>query len=291
MASHVPSNPARKRTPLRARDRSNHVSDPARGGTTHSYPRTVPTAPLRIVRDGYPDEPGLDTAISRALLLRAEAGDVDETFRLNLPGRVVAFGKRDTISPNYPAAIEAARMRGYAAVERLAGGRAAVFHEGALAFSWTVPDPTPRDGITARFTELADLMVRAFTRLGVDAEVGELPGEYCAGTYSVHASGRIKVMGVGQRLIRKAAHVGGVVVVSDSAALREILVPVYAALELDWDPRTAGALEDVVPGVTLGQTADAILRELAASREVVESAVSPRTVALARELVGEHLAL
>ena len=38
-------------------------------------------------------------------------------------------------------------------------------------------------------------------RLGVDARVGEVPGEYCPGAFSVNARGRIKLAGVGQRLI------------------------------------------------------------------------------------------
>jgi len=250
----------------------------------------VPTALLRVIRDGYPDEPGLDTALSRALLLAASAGEIPETFRLNRPGRVVAFGKRDTISPQYPAAVAAARAGGYQAVERLAGGRAAVFHEGTLAFSWAIPDPAPRSGITTRFEMLSDLMVRAFSRLGIDAGVGELQGEYCPGSYSVHAGGTIKLMGVGQRLTRGAAHIGGVVVVSHSQALRDILIPVYAALDLDWDPATAGAIQDVVPGVTLQETADAILGELALSRNLLAGSFSPETLQKGRELVSDHVA-
>ena len=250
----------------------------------------MPTAPLRIVRDGYPDEPGLDTALSRALLLRAADGTTPETFRINRPGRVVAFGKRDMISPHYPKAVAAARAGGYQAVERLTGGRAAAFHEGTLAFSWSIPDPLPREGITARFKTLSELMVRAFSRLGIDAAVGEIPGEYCPGAYSVHVQGRIKVMGVGQRLARKAAHIGGVVVVSGSQALRDILTPVYTALDLEWDPATAGAIQDVVPGATLQETGGAILDELAKSRELVTGSFSSETLAMAREFAAEHIA-
>lgn len=247
-------------------------------------------APIRVIRDGFPDVPGLDTALSRALLLRASSGDIGETFRLNRTGRVVAFGKRDTISSSYPGAVAAARNTGYEAIERLAGGRAAVFHEGTLAFSWSIPDPDPRAGITSRFEALAGLMKRAFSRMGVRAEVGEVPGEYCPGRYSVHAGSKLKLMGVGQRLARNAAHVGGVVVVTGSRAARDILIPVYAALGLDWDPDTAGALEDIVPGITLERAADAILAELGSNRELRSTTFEQATVELARELAPEHLA-
>jgi hypothetical protein len=66
----------------------------------------------------------------------------------------------------------------------------------------------------------------------------------------VNARGRVKVMGVGQRLVLHAAHVGGVVVVDGADAVREALVPVYAALGLSWDPATVGALAGEAPGIT-----------------------------------------
>ena len=97
-------------------------------------------------------------------------------------------------------------------------------------------------------------------------------------------------MGVGQRLTRGAAHIGGVVVVSGSQALRDILTPVYAALDLDWDPATAGVIQDVVAGVTLEETANAILGELALTRELLEGSFSPETLHKGRELASDHVA-
>lgn len=232
----------------------------------------------------------MDTGISRALLLRASAGEIAETFRLYVPGREVAFGKRDTIAPGYRAAVSAARSAGYEAVERLAGGRAAVFHAGTLAFSWTVTDKNPRRGITDRFETIAGVMQHALRRLGIDAGIGEIPGEYCAGAYTVHADGRTKLMGVGQRLIRNAAHIGGVVVVSGSSDVRNVLIPVYQALELAWDPSTVGAVQDSAPGASLEQTTEAILAELAELRPLITDSLEPDTLALARELAPQHVA-
>ena len=40
----------------------------------------------------------------------------------------------------------------------------------------------------------------ALQRLGLDARLGELAGEYCPGEFSVNLAGRSKVMGVGQRV-------------------------------------------------------------------------------------------
>src|SRR3546814_3395762 len=46
-----------------------------------------------------------------------------------------SFGRQDTITAGYRDAVRAARSMGYEVVERLAGGRAAVFTTGTLAFS------------------------------------------------------------------------------------------------------------------------------------------------------------
>ncbi len=246
---------------------------------------------IRLIRTGYPAEPGLDTAISRAMLIGASDGMLDQAFRLHVTGRVVAFGKRDTLESGYPEAVAASRAGGYLPIERLAGGRAAVFHEGTLAFNWTIPDRDPRPGIRTRFAALADVMVAAFRRLGVDAAVGELRGEYCPGEWSVHAAGRVKVMGVGQRLARHGAHVGGVVVVTGSAAVNEILVPVYAALGIDWRPETTGALEDVVPGITLSEVSAAIVEELRTRVRILDARLDDSTLGHARSLAEEHIAL
>ena len=44
-------------------------------------------------------------------------------------------------------------------------------------------------------------------------------------------------------MIHGGAHVGTVVVVEDAESIRHVLEPVYAALGLDWDPATVGAVE------------------------------------------------
>lgn len=249
----------------------------------------MPPASLRLVHDSFNAIPELDTAVSRALLLRASEGEIGETFRLHVPGNVVAFGKRDTLADGYSRAVAAARAKGFAAIERLAGGRAAVFTDTTLAFAWTVPDPDPRSRIYERFESLADLMIGAFARLGVTAAVGEIPGEYCPGSYSVHHGGQIKLMGVGQRLARHAAHVGGVVVVDGSDEVRNILVDVYDALDLEWDATTVGSLTDVRPGVTMEAAAAVIIAELGSRRLIVPDTIGAETVALAKTLASDHV--
>ena len=242
-----------------------------------------------MVREGRPEPAELDTAISRATLDGVAAGRLPETLRVHRPGRVVAFGPRDRVEQGFPRAVAAARERGFGAVERLAGGRAAVFHQGTLAFSWAIPDPSPRDGIRRRFDEVADIMVGALRALGVDARVGEIPGEYCPGEHSVNAGGRTKLIGVGQRVVAGAAHVGGVVVVDDADTVRDVLLPVYEALDLAWDPATVGAVDLEVPGVTWDQVEGAVLTAFGGRFDLDEGRLESETLALAQDLAPRHL--
>ena len=238
---------------------------------------------LRVLFDSFPDDPALDTAVSRATMRRVAAGELPETLRLARPARVVAFAKRDALAAGYADAVAAARAAGFGSVLRLAGGRAAVFHEGTLELAHAVPDADPRRGIHARFEESAELITRALRRLGVDARVGEVPGEYCPGRFSVNAEGVRKLAGIGQRVIAGGAHVGTVIVAEDGASVRRVLEPVYEALELDWDPATVGAVE--LPWDTVRE---AVLAEYADRYELVEDTLDDDTLALARALAPEH---
>lgn len=244
--------------------------------------------PLALVRDAFVEPPEMDTAVSHAILRRVSQGELPATLRLHRPGRVVAFGPRDRVLPGFPAAVRAARDGGFGAVERLAGGRAAIFHEGTIAFSWITPDPSPREAIRARFDATTAILLEAMRELGVDARVGEVPGEYCPGDDSINARGATKIVGIGQRVIARAAHVGGVIVVGGSALVREALVPVYAALGLDWDPATTGAIEDEVPGVTWDEAEAAVAAAFGRRFDLAEAETEPATLARAESLIPRH---
>jgi octanoyl-[GcvH]:protein N-octanoyltransferase len=243
-------------------------------------------AGVDLLRTAFTDRPAFDTAVSRAVLERVARGELPETFRIGRPGPMVAFGRLDLASPGYPDAAHAARAGGFEAVKRLAGGRAAVFHEHTIAFAWAGRAQDTWSGTHERFRNVAGIVERALRRLGVDARVGEVPREYCPGDYSVNARGRTKLAGIGQRLIKGAWHIGGVIVVSEGERVRDILVPVYEALGLDWYPATAGAVADEAPGATWEDVAQALERELA---EPAEADLDPATLALAQRLEPEHL--
>ena len=96
------------------------------------------------------------------------------------------------------------------------GGRAPTPAPASASSRWRRPSP-PRS-----------------TSLGVDARVGEVAGEYCPGEFSVNARGAAKLAGIGQRVVVGGAHVGGVIVVRGAGRIREVLTPIYEALEIDW---------------------------------------------------------
>ena len=242
-----------------------------------------------LIEEAFPHPAAMDVAVSHSILGAVAHGEMGGVLRVHVPGSVIAFGRADRAATGYSQAVRAAKAHGFDAVERLAGGRAAVVHEGTVAFSWAVPDPEPRNRTMERFEIISSLMADAFRTLGVDARVGEIPGEYCQGEYSVNLGGRIKVMGVGQRLVRGAAHIGGMVVVDDAPRIRDVLVPVYRALGLDWDPRTAGAIADRAPGVDTDVVSNAVIDTFSTRFDLSEGTLPEIVVSEARGLVSDHL--
>ncbi len=268
------------------------VNKPPSGGSTlHLYSidvsgsHKVPT--LALYENGYAG--ALDTAVSHSLLrLVAEDGH-DASLRLYRPGDMVAFGKRDAVTRGFDAAVAAAGRHGFASVIRLAGGRAAVFHGGTIAFALTIPTQAPREDITGRFRRSSELIARALRGLGVPAQIGEVPGEYCPGEYSINAGGK-KVVGIGQRLINGAAHVGGVIVVDGGQRIADVLDPVYRALGLSWDPWTAGDLVATVPGLRWHEVRDAVVEAFSSIADIRRATMPAAVLDRAATLADLHRA-
>jgi octanoyl-[GcvH]:protein N-octanoyltransferase len=243
---------------------------------------------VRLVESHCAGEPVLDTALSRALLQRVSEGRHPEVLRLHRTDDVMAFSVLDRTRPGFHRAVAAARASGFTPVLRLAGGRAAAFHDATLAFGWSRPVTELHAGIHERFREVADVLRTALRSLGADARIGEVPGEYCPGEYSINAGGRVKLAGIGQRVIRGAAHVGGVVVVDGTGRMREAIEPVYRALDYPFEPASVGSLQDEVGKCSLEDAADAIRRALSRLLELEPVEPEAEALALARELSPAH---
>ena len=196
-------------------------------GNTHKTPNVPPISSATppgwpgqppsgwLGQAGVPDRPAFGTAVSEAILMRVAAGELGATFRLHRPAREVAFAKQDRAADGFAEAVSAARAAGFDAVVRLAGGRAALFHEGTLASpgrarpSGRLPRPRPvRADRRDRRGGAAAARGRRADRRGA--------GRVLPGAWSVNARGAVKLAGIGQRIVAGGAHVGGVLVVTDA---------------------------------------------------------------------------
>jgi octanoyl-[GcvH]:protein N-octanoyltransferase len=233
-------------------------------------------------------DPALDVALPHALLARVAAGHRGPVLRSYRPQPTVAFGRRDSFLAGFPDAVAAAKRHAFTPVVRGAGGRAAAYDDGCLVFDLIVPAGDSMTGIEARFSVEAELQARALRGLGLDARVGEVPGEYCPGEFSVNARGHTKLIGAAQRIVRGAWLLSSVVVVEPAARLRAVLEDVYAALGLEWDPATTGSVADEAPGVSVEAVRDALLAEYARRASLTPATLSAPELAAANDLVARY---
>ena len=217
---------------------------------------TAGTPATTLLREGFPERPALDMALSHALLLRVADGARPPVVRVYEPGPTVAFSKLDSHATGFGAACAAAREHGYAPVVRLGGGHAAAYGPGCLIHEEIVSHHSTLEGLGERYERESAVVRRALLGLGVAVTAGQLEGEYCAGAHSLHAGG-VKVAGIAQRVIKGAALVSTVVLLDAGPSLRAVLVDVYRALGIAWRPETAGSLADVGPAPALGALAAA----------------------------------
>ncbi len=222
------------------------------------------------------------------MLRRVAAGELPPAARVFRPGPTMAFGRLDALRPGYGKARDAARRHGFTPVLRLGGGHAAGYDVGSVVVELITPQRVVAEGIEERFRDGTALLVDALRRAGLDTTVGERPGEYCPGRWSLHAGEGVKVAGSAQRSIRGASLFTAVVVVEGGARLRAALTDVYAALELAWDPRTAGAAEDVVASLRAETVERSVVAALGDRWRLAEVGADPGTLALAQSLVDEQ---
>ncbi len=110
-------------------------------------------------------------------------------LRIFRPGATAAFGRLDALAPGFERACAAAREHGYTPIVRSVGGHAALFDGSCVVLEHITHERDATAGLTARFEDQSRRVCDALAALGVDARVGELPGEYCPGPHSVNAGG------------------------------------------------------------------------------------------------------
>ena len=250
--------------------------------------RVTPALDVDLFQGRLDGEPALEVALAPALLELVAGGQRGPVLRCYRPPPTVAFGRRDTFLPGFAAAAGAARHHGCTPVIRAAGGRAAAYDEGCLVLDEVMPATDWLTGIEARFASDSERQAAALRALGIDARVGEVPGEYCPGAFTVNAGGARKLIGAAQRAVPGGWLLSTVVVVSSTARVRRVLESVYDALELDWDPATVGAVADEVPGVSIDDVETALLAAYAQRYHLHPAVLGPRELTAATERVARH---
>ena len=151
-----------------------------------------------------------------------------------------------------------------------------------------VPARDAMADVDARFAAEADSQAQALRRLGIDARVGEVAGEYCPGRFSVNARGQTKLIGAAQRIVRGAWLFSTVAVVDGGSRVRAVLEDVYAALGLAWDPASVGAVADELPGITLERVQTALLAPIGRRYALVASRIEDAERTAAHEELARH---
>ena len=214
---------------------------------------------MRVYVDPAPGGEAVNLALALRLGRHAEGDPSFEVAHVyRPPGRVVVFGRREVKAPGFPAAVRAAREAGFEPLVRAAGGRAVAYTEQSVVVHHVSHDPDPTQGHDARFIGFGHALVDALGDLGVAAQLGAVPGEYCPGAHSVNARGEAKLVGTAQRILRRSWLFASLVVVGDEAELRSVLAQVYGHLDQPFDPRAVGSLSAENPSLD----ADVVLRSL-----------------------------
>ena len=220
--------------------------------------------PLQLLQETAKSNAAADLGRGVELLREVATGARPPLLRLYVPAPTLAFGQRDARLEGFDAAWLACEEAGFTPVVRQAGGRAAAYHQGTLIVDHVQPEAQAMRGQQARFGHFGELFASALQGVGVDAAVGEIPGEYCPGEYSVHGTPRgggqaVKLVGTAQRVVAGAWLFTSVVVVKDSAPLRSLTTDVYRLLGMPLDPAAVGAAEDLVPlGERVAVSTDAV---------------------------------
>ena len=184
----------------------------------------------------------------RMIFDQVASGRRSPTISISPTVRHVGVTRRDTFRPGFDEAVRASNEEGYPVLVRSSGGGATAAGSGTFGFSIIRSGDEQETGrsIHERYDEAAELVLAAFSRLGVRAEVGEVQGEFCPGDHSIRVGGwrdGSKVVGIAQRLTRRATSVGGIVLVSGEEELERVLALVYGVMNLPFRPGNVGSLQ------------------------------------------------
>lgn len=249
---------------------------------------------MEILTPGRFEEPVIAYGYQRTIFEEVASGTRPPTISITPTARHVGVTRRDTHRPGFLEAVKAANDEGYPVMVRGSGGGATAADQGTFGFSIVRPPNAepPGTGISERYDEAAALVLGAFKRLGVEAEVGEVRSEFCPGDHSVRAGdfeGGMKLCGIAQRLTRGATSVGGIVLVWGEEELAQVLSLVYGALELPFNPGSVGSLRRAGSRAGVGEAVAAFAGEARLRYGAVPGVLGEDTLKKARHTGGEYL--
>lgn len=247
-----------------------------------------------LITDGFEDA-ATGYGYTRTIFEEVASGERPATFSISPSVRHVGVTRRDTHRPGFERAVRAAEAEGYPTLVRGAGGGAIVGGPGTFGFSIIRPAEDGEDlrmGNRKRYDEATSLALAALRRLGVEAEIGEVREEFCPGDQSLRIGdyeNGMKLCGIAQRVTKRAASVGGIVLVEGEEELARILTLVYGAMELPFRPASVGSLRRAGSEATLEEAMSAFAEEACLRYEAKQVSLSVRTLEKAREQGEEAL--
>jgi len=230
------------------------------------------------------DDPEDGFGLQQAVLEEVARGERGPAALMWTSSRYVGATRQETRLPGFAATTEAASGLGFPVLVRNSGGGAVAANRGTLSFSLTFPVENLRHGLYERYAEGLDLIASALRSIGVEAEGGEVEGEFCPGAYSVRSGGPwgVKHAGLAQRVTRRAARLEALVLVSETDEVRAVLERVYSLLGLPFRPESVGDLPADLPRVI-----HALSEEVRGRYEAEGGRIGERTMARARALRGQ----
>jgi octanoyl-[GcvH]:protein N-octanoyltransferase len=229
------------------------------------------------------EDPADGFGLQQAVLEEVAAHQRGTTALMWTSSRYVGATRLETRLPGFALAVDAAAELGFPVLVRNSGGGAVAANRGSVSFSLTSPVEDLRHGLYERYAEGLDLIASALRRVGVEAEGGEVEGEFCPGAYSVRSGGPwgVKHAGLAQRVTRRAARLEALVLVSQTDEVRAVLERVYSLLSLPFRPESVGDLPTDVPLVI-----QALSEEVRERYEAEEGRLGKGTMDRARSLRG-----
>ena len=189
--------------------------------------------------------------LQQAVLEEVAAGERGPAALMWSSFPYVGATRPETRRAGFAGAARSVEALGFPVLVRNSGGGAVAANGGSLSFSLTVPVGDLRHGLYERYVEGVDLVASALRRVGVEAEGGEVEGEFCPGAYSVRSGGGrgVKHAGLAQRVTRRAARLEALVLVEETGAVREALARFYGGLGLPFRPSCVADLPARLPDV------------------------------------------